>query len=188
MYAVYALIDPRDNTVRYVGMTDNVYARFLQHIRGMDENLAKGIWIQELKALNKMVIMETLEECETSDLACERESYWIRHFEMLQEPLMNISKTSSPRRAKRTNLRLGRNILLDFARATVQANKLKKVEKEEVILQSGKPDDYTLALAAWNDGHQSVRKLAAALNVSEAASYRILREMDQLGMIQMKRK
>lgn len=121
MYVVYALIDPRDNTVRYVGITDDVYARFLQHIKGMDENYGKSVWIQELRALNKMVIMETLEECEANEKACERESYWIRHFEMLQEPLMNISKTSSPRKAKKTNLRMGRSILLDVVQATAMA-------------------------------------------------------------------
>lgn len=111
MYSIYALIDPRDNTVRYVGLTDDVYKRFVQHIQCSGNNYAKNIWITELRSVNKMVIMETLEEVESRDLAEERERYWIRHFEMLQEPIANIHKTSSPRRAKKTNLRTGREII-----------------------------------------------------------------------------
>lgn len=182
MYVVYALIDPRDNTVRYVGITDDVYARFLQHIKGMDENYGKSIWIQELRALNKMVIMETLEECETNEEACERESYWIRHFEMLKEPLMNISKMSSPRKATRTNLRLGRNILLDFAKATIQASgksqqrALPVYKRMPAQYQYGKPiteSDVQLAIEAWRNGADSVRKLEAALSISNVKARKL---------------
>ena len=32
MYAIYALVDPRDRTTRSVGTTGDVYARLCQHI------------------------------------------------------------------------------------------------------------------------------------------------------------
>ena len=83
---IYALIDPRDNTVRYVGVTEDVYAQFQQHINCAAANYAKNAWIHELRAANKMVIMETLEEVEDRERALEREGYWITHFEMLREP------------------------------------------------------------------------------------------------------
>lgn len=110
MYVVYVLIDPRNNTVRYVGVTDNVYARFLQHINCSGNNYVKNAWIHELRAANVMLIMETLEQIESREYAYEREQYWIQHFEMLQEPIANISKTSSPRKSKKMSLRTGREV------------------------------------------------------------------------------
>jgi predicted GIY-YIG superfamily endonuclease len=50
MYVIYALIDPRDNTPRYVGITDDVYARFSQHLRCDSSNFRRDAWIKELKA------------------------------------------------------------------------------------------------------------------------------------------
>lgn len=195
MYAIYTLIDPRDNTIRYIGITDDVYARFLQHIRGMDENYAKSVWIQELRALNKMVIMETLEECETFELACERELYWIRHFEMLQEPLMNISKMSLPRKARKTNLRMGRHILLDMAQATVAAmgKPVARIEHQTVFEPQEPPKtrgeyNYEQAIAAWNAGYRSARDLAKALTnagspVGKDTALRIIKEMKSKNLI-----
>jgi predicted GIY-YIG superfamily endonuclease len=124
VYVIYVLIDPRDNTVRYVGVTEDVSARFQQHINCAAANYAKNAWIHELRAANKMVIMQTLEEVEDRERALEREGYWITHFEMLREPVMNICKTSSPRRSKKTNLRVGRQISMDIASAAVQAIQL----------------------------------------------------------------
>lgn len=189
MYAVYALIDPRDNTVRYVGITDDVYGRFLQHIRGMDENYAKSVWIQELRALNKMVIMETLEECGGYEEACERELYWIRHFEMLKEPLMNISKTSLPRKARKTNLRMGRAILLDMAQATVVAMAKPQAKFEPKEPQRARGEyDYEQAVDAWNAGYRSARDLAKALTsagrpVGKDTALRIIKEMKSRNLI-----
>src|SRR5215469_10267009 len=91
-YVIYALIEPRDNGVCYGGVTNDVYARFQQHINCADANYAKKAWIHELRAANKMVIMETLEEGEDRESALEREGYWIKHFEMLREPVMNVCK------------------------------------------------------------------------------------------------
>jgi predicted GIY-YIG superfamily endonuclease len=122
MYVIYALIDPRDNTVRYVGITEDVYKRFLDHLSGSSGNFAKNAWLFELRAANKMVIMETLEEVEGRQQALERETYWIKHFEMLKEPITNISQRSSPRKAKRTNLQFGRKIVLDLMQETAGKN------------------------------------------------------------------
>lgn len=121
LYAIYALVDPRDNSVFYVGLTSDVYHRFVQHINCADTNFAKNARIMELRALNKMVIMETLEEVKGRTLAEEREGYWIKHFQMLREPVVNVSKTSSSRKAKKTNLRLGRQTNLDMISALHQS-------------------------------------------------------------------
>jgi predicted GIY-YIG superfamily endonuclease len=72
MYIVYGLVDPRNNVTRYVGMTDNVYKRFQQHMYCDGSNPRKDGWIGELKALNKMLVMVTLEEVETLYKATEK--------------------------------------------------------------------------------------------------------------------
>lgn len=121
MYVIYALVDPRDNTVHYIGITDDVYQRFMQHINCGSNNFAKNAWILGLRAANKMVIMETLEEVDTREQALIRETYWIKHFEMLKEPVMNVCQTTSPRQAKKTNLHLGRSMAIDMATTVVEA-------------------------------------------------------------------
>jgi predicted GIY-YIG superfamily endonuclease len=89
MYIVYSLEDPRDNLPFYVGITDNVYARFLQHLRCDGSNFRKDARIQELKAANKMVVMRTLQEVHSAVEAATREAYWINHFLQLGIPLYN---------------------------------------------------------------------------------------------------
>jgi predicted GIY-YIG superfamily endonuclease len=80
MFTVYRLIDQRYSTTRYVGITDDVYVRFSQHLRCDGSNPGKDEWIQELKECQIMLIMETLQVVETLEEAKEREAYWIQHF------------------------------------------------------------------------------------------------------------
>lgn len=108
MYVIYALIDPRDYSVHYVGQTTDVYQRFAQHLNANSSSFLKNAWIMELRALNRMVIMETLEEVSTYQLAVEREAYWIKHFEMLKEPLANVTHRASVRRVKKDQMKAAR--------------------------------------------------------------------------------
>lgn len=89
MYVVYALVDPRDNKPFYVGMTDDVYARFLQHLRCDGSNFRKDARIHELKDKQLMVIMQVLEHVETVDRTRMREAYWIHHYLQLGITLYN---------------------------------------------------------------------------------------------------
>lgn len=90
-YAIYALIDPRDQSVRYVGITVDVYARFAAHIHAHGDGLNpdKDAWIRELKAVNLMVIMTTLEIITDRHKARLREGYWILHYLHLGANLFN---------------------------------------------------------------------------------------------------
>jgi predicted GIY-YIG superfamily endonuclease len=88
-YVIYALVDPRDNTTRYVGMTSNLYERFLSHLSCNGDNYRRDAWIQELKAANLMVIMQTLETVTNEAEVGMREAYWIHHFLHLYAPLYN---------------------------------------------------------------------------------------------------
>lgn len=47
---------------------------------------------------------------------------------------------------------------------------------------------YQQALEVWNAGNQSVRTFARAMGMGESAAYKMLTDMDKLGLIQMKKK
>jgi predicted GIY-YIG superfamily endonuclease len=95
MYFVYTLVDPRDNAVRYVGITNDVYARFSQHIRCEGNNITKNRWITELRELNQMVIMRTIETAETIEEVRKREAYWIQQYTSQGANLLNITGSKS---------------------------------------------------------------------------------------------
>jgi hypothetical protein len=49
---IYGHEDPRNGIIRYVGQTENVYRRFIEHISFEKPVEPKDYWIQELKDLN----------------------------------------------------------------------------------------------------------------------------------------
>lgn len=115
-YAIYALIDPRDNAVRYIGLTNDVYDRFKQHIRCEGVNKQKDAWIKELHEEQQMVIMKTLERVRTYAQAAEREVDWINHFINAGASLLNIA--SMPKPAGKTKTRKWHFLKEDLPRVT----------------------------------------------------------------------
>ncbi len=98
MYTIYTLEDQRYvglQAIRYVGITDDVYIRFYQHLRCDGSNKEKDDWIKGMKHEQVMMIMRTLEQVETLEGARDREQYWIRHYLDLGVTLLNI-QISSP--------------------------------------------------------------------------------------------
>jgi predicted GIY-YIG superfamily endonuclease len=186
MYVIYALIDPRDNTVRYIGMTNDVYERFQQHIRCDGSSFAKNAWVMELRSANKMVIMETLEEIQSYELALVRESYWIKHYEMLQEPLVNVSKRTSPRKAKKTNLRIGRAIALNFvppSDAPVVEFVLQPQSRTVAIPERTKKIGEQEVLIAYEKGYTSCRTLGKVLGISKDKANLLINQLRASGLI-----
>jgi predicted GIY-YIG superfamily endonuclease len=96
-YIIYALADPRSNKVHYVGMTDDVYQRFLAHIQCSGNNFEKNTWVMSLREANVIVQMLELERVErvtrkrARTYALTREAYWIRHYNLLGHPLTNVT-------------------------------------------------------------------------------------------------
>src|SRR5690242_5540645 len=76
-YTVYALIDPRDTAVRYIGITYDVYQRMRQHSRCEGNNVAKNAWIHDLQQEQLMFILYSLEKVKTFEKALVQEIYWI---------------------------------------------------------------------------------------------------------------
>lgn len=80
MCIIYALIDPRYATVRYVGLSNDGDKRFLQHLSLREKNVAKKTWMKDVKASHNMVIMEVLDKAISKAEAKIKEAYWIAFY------------------------------------------------------------------------------------------------------------
>lgn len=61
---VYALVDPRDGRVMYVGRSVDIPKRFKQHVNcRWDRNRKKAAWIAELKKLGLSPDLEIIAKC-----------------------------------------------------------------------------------------------------------------------------
>jgi hypothetical protein len=90
---IYALIDPRNNSVRYVGQTLYPTMRLHSHNRPTD-SLPKSQWIRELSAEGHTARMEILEET-TKAAARVRELYWIAEHLSRGAALTNVRGIST---------------------------------------------------------------------------------------------
>ena len=91
-YVIYGLEDPTTATIRYVGMTDNVQRRFIEHLRLCGYNLAKNAWVATLFAAGYTPLMRTLETVEGSRQdAHKRELHWLQHYQDAGQ-LCNLSE------------------------------------------------------------------------------------------------
>jgi predicted GIY-YIG superfamily endonuclease len=90
-WIIYALIDPRDDTIRYVGRTIETKRRLQQHLQEVSINKRKEKWLRELRKLGMTRRMEILEalECIAAE-AEKRETDWIRYLLSIGTPLLNI--------------------------------------------------------------------------------------------------
>jgi predicted GIY-YIG superfamily endonuclease len=61
-YTVYALTDPRDNDIRYIGITYDPDRRLKEHLSSSDSNVLKGKWANELRQLGLTPRMQLLEK------------------------------------------------------------------------------------------------------------------------------
>ena len=88
---IYALVDPRDERIRYIGKTVNLEKRYEQHVYWLNgsnprkENLISGLLKRGMKP-----IISVIEECDHSNWQ-EREKYWIAYYRELLPDLTNIS-------------------------------------------------------------------------------------------------
>ena len=89
MIYIYALVDPRDDFIRYVGKTKNLDIRLRGHLRCTVG--AKAVWISELRdkaLLPQIIVLE-----ETSKLKWQgAEQRWIAQFRTMGFNLFNISR------------------------------------------------------------------------------------------------
>lgn len=90
VFFIYALLDPRDNKVRYIGSTKNPKYRYLRHFTRPINPLV-DVWIRELKELNLKPLMVTLAEEPGGMIhAKSLEDQYIYDYELYQGGLLNI--------------------------------------------------------------------------------------------------
>lgn len=85
---VYALRDPRDHRIYYIGRTHDLHERIQSHRRGKRDCTERGFWLQSLDADGLTFEYEILERCEPGYRAFEQEVRWIAHG-LLRYPLTN---------------------------------------------------------------------------------------------------
>jgi hypothetical protein len=119
-YFIYALIDPRDHVVRYIGITRNIYKRLTEHMDDPWGNEGKKEWITERKQLGLSAEIEIFEVIEAGPdarkVATEREEYWIQEYLRSGAPLLNIQGVTKryPRAKKKLFARTSRNTVSIF--------------------------------------------------------------------------
>jgi hypothetical protein len=87
---IYALKDPRNDEVRYVGVSKYSVTRYKQHICNTNKNnVAKSDWINELKAIGLLPTFIILEDNVEWDERFKHESYWIKYYLECGSPLTN---------------------------------------------------------------------------------------------------
>ena len=73
-YTVYALVDPLTDVVRYVGMTNNLPRRIVEHFSLRGSNLMLKAWIAGLAIAGYVPVVKVLEVCERKEVAALREA------------------------------------------------------------------------------------------------------------------
>ena len=89
-YTIYALLDPRSNEIRYIGMTSQPERRRLDHLMGKGHCYC-GRWERKLLGLGLAPIWMVLERGLAKGKARERERWWIAHGRKQEWPLTNLN-------------------------------------------------------------------------------------------------
>jgi len=80
MLLVYALTDPRDGSIRYVGKSTLGMVRPREHAgRAARERTPKAAWVRKLARLGLVYGIQTLEVCRSVDELEQRERHWIAY-------------------------------------------------------------------------------------------------------------
>lgn len=88
-YVVYALIDPTDQLVYYVGQTRHPAKRLAEHVRTRIGQDARAAWLRSLHDRKQQPIMRILEMVTGLETALQQEQQWIRTFLEKGMPLVN---------------------------------------------------------------------------------------------------
>lgn len=106
MQSVYALIDPRDSQVRYIGIARDVFKRYAQHINYPHKNAENIEWINDLKASGTAPLLKVIETNISDKDIYEREKYWITHYIKSGAALTNIIVPKSVKKKDGNYLRI----------------------------------------------------------------------------------
>jgi hypothetical protein len=97
MYSIYALIDPRDSEIRYIGQSrQEPRTRLRGHSAGNSGQKLK-LWFAELKLAGVKAVIVPMQQVLTLAEALGAETYWIRYFQTQQgAKLLNVQQRVKP--------------------------------------------------------------------------------------------
>lgn len=86
-HTVYSLVDPISDTVRYVGMTNNLTRRVIEHLSLRGSNLRLKAWIAGLAVAGYVPLVKVLDLCESREVALMKE---VVHIASHSETIYNL--------------------------------------------------------------------------------------------------
>lgn len=92
---IYGMIDPRDRSIFYIGLTNNLYTRFKQHMLMSDGNMHKRERIQAILDAHMLPWMITLEIVANDTSPRDREIFHIQAYVQAGAILLNDELISS---------------------------------------------------------------------------------------------
>jgi group I intron endonuclease len=133
-YKIYKLIDPRNNEVRYIGLTFNSLKLRLKSHRSEKSKSHKSNWIKLLLKNGYSPIIELIEGgISTYDIACEREIYWISKFKEDGHKLTNEAsggnKNKKMSEEVRLKMSLSRKAWLSHTKLILSEESKKKISE-----------------------------------------------------------
>lgn len=115
MYYIYGLIDPRDNEIKYIGITNKPKVRLSQHRRADDKRDTKGRWVIELRNIglkpDMIILFETGSISEASEKEFEYQELYNKDGKLLSKcargrAYENLIKAQVAARERRKNAAL----------------------------------------------------------------------------------
>ncbi len=100
LWSTYILIDPRvpiEMGIFYVGVTNNIKKRYIEHLNCQEVNKAKNALIAEILAEGEVPICRTVEKSQTEREGRASEHRWIEKCIELGMPLTNVEATGKQR-------------------------------------------------------------------------------------------
>ena len=177
-YYIYALIDPRDKLVRYIGISTDPKHRHRQHSR-RGYNRCIWRWARELELLGKSPVLHIVvtinREAETSDdafrqIVSEREAYWIGEYLRLGAPLFNTFGIT--KRYPHFHINDTPTSLDDAVAGVPAANKSRQEKRERA------QGEIFLVKKTRVDGYMTIDEIAALLDISVAKVRTIIARLD----------
>lgn len=134
MYAVYALLDPDEiYKVCYIGISQDVYNRFTQHLRDVDSHSLKAQWLKGLRDRNRVPYCKVLEDNLSQEDAREREAYWIHFYKQLNMPLTNADIPQVPQNMSFSRPPDYQQTILDLYDQGMSGRAIEKLLKEKKV-------------------------------------------------------
>ena len=87
-YCIYAIIDPRNDQVFYIGHSASFKRRCEQHVQGQDS--LSGLTIRQIKQNGFVPLFIRLEVCKDKQSALMAEIFWIELFKSRGAKLSNV--------------------------------------------------------------------------------------------------